>query len=157
GCSAAMALLRASGALALGILALLVPGASVAKNAVIFVADGLRPGSVSATETPALASVRADGVFFANSHALFPTLTTPNASAPATGHLLGATGDFGNVIYTGFPVFDGGSFRAMAPGSITPFIEDDQILGDLDAHMPGENYLGEETLLGAARRQGFNT
>ena len=43
--------------------------------------------------------MRAQGVDFANSHSLYPTVTTPNSSAIATGHLLGDTGDFGNTIW----------------------------------------------------------
>ena len=46
-------------------------------NIIIFIADGLRPGSVNATDTPALWRVRTSGVNFSNSHAVFPTLTMP--------------------------------------------------------------------------------
>ena len=38
-----------------------------------------------------------EGVDFRNSHSLYPTVTTPNASAIATGHYIGDTGDFGNI------------------------------------------------------------
>ena len=51
-----------------------------------------------------MAEVRDKGVNFKNSHSLFPTFTTANASAMATGHYLGDTGDFSNTIYTGYPV-----------------------------------------------------
>ena len=68
------------------------------RNAIIFIADGLRPGSVNSTDAPTLLSVRNQGVNFINSHALFPTFTTPNGSAIATGHYLGDTGDFSNTI-----------------------------------------------------------
>ena len=44
---------------------------------------------------------------FTNSHSLFPTITTVNASAIATGHYIGDTGDFGNTIYTGTPMISG--------------------------------------------------
>ena len=54
-------------------------------NVVIFVADGLRYGAVDASSAPQMQAIRSEGVDFANSHALFPTLTTPNASAIATG------------------------------------------------------------------------
>ena len=56
-------------------------------NAIIFVADGLRHGSVNPIDTPALYRVRSEGVHFANSHAVFPTQTMPNAAAIATGHI----------------------------------------------------------------------
>jgi len=123
------------------------------RNAIIFVADGLRPSSVNATDTPALYSIGQKGVSFPNSHSLFPTFTTANGSAIATGHYLGDSGDFSNTIYAGFPVPNGG-----LPGgnSVTPFVENDAVLADLDDHFGG-NYLNEETLLAAARAAGFST
>jgi hypothetical protein len=42
-------------------------------------------------ETPNLYEIRQQGVSFINSHSLFPTFTTTNASAIATGHYLGDT------------------------------------------------------------------
>jgi len=117
------------------------------RNVLIFVADGLRPSSVNPTDAPTLSSLRETGVNFTNSHSLFPTFTTPNASAIATGHYLGDTGDFSNTIYTGYPVFN---------GTNTPFIENDPILGDIDDHFGG-NYLNEETLLAYARQNGYDT
>ena len=125
------------------------------RNVIIFVADGLRHGSVNEKDTPALWSVRTRGVHFDNSYSLFPTFTTANASAIATGHRLGDTGDYSNVLYTGFPIFESGNFNRGA-GTVLPFIEDDQILADLNAHFGG-NYLNESTLLDVARRNGFNT
>jgi hypothetical protein len=145
---------------AVAFIGLALPGVAApahARNVIIFVADGLRPGSVNPSDAPTLTSVREKGVFFANSHSVYPTFTMPNASALATGHTPGDTGVFGNVISTGFPVFDKGSFTGVAPRSPTPFIEDDQILGDVDDHFPGANFLGEESLLALARRQGLNT
>jgi hypothetical protein len=125
------------------------------RNAIIFIADGLRPGSVNSTDAPTLLSVRNQGVNFKNSHALFPTFTTPNGSAIATGHYLGDTGDFSNTIYSGYPVFNTGNF-GRTPGTNTPFIENNPILADLDDHYNG-NYLSEETLLSVARAHGYNT
>jgi arylsulfatase A-like enzyme len=125
------------------------------RNIVIFVFDGLRGGSVNATDTPTIDWVRHHGVSFANSHSLFPTFTTANASAIATGHYLGDTGDFSNTFYIGQPIFLSGNF-GRAPGSYAPYIENDSVLGDLDATFNG-NYLNEETLLSAARAHGFNT
>src|SRR5882762_1461126 len=74
----------------------------VRRNVVIFVADGLRHDSVNAVDAPTLFALRQHGVHFVNSHSLFPTLTTPNASAIATGHYLGDTGDFSNAEYVGY-------------------------------------------------------
>lgn len=125
------------------------------RNLVIFVADGLRHGSVNASDSPTLYGIQTQGVNFANSHSLFPTFTTANASAIATGHYLGDTGDFSNSIYVGYPVFSSGNFGKQASSSV-PFIENDLVLGDLDSHFAG-NYLDEETLLAAAREQGYLT
>jgi predicted AlkP superfamily pyrophosphatase or phosphodiesterase len=132
-------------------------GAEDGRNVIIFVADGLRPGSINPKDTPAFAYVREKGVNFTNSHSIFPTLTMPNASAIATGHYLGDSGVFGNYLYVGFPIFDTCSFKAKKPGTLTPFIEDDQIEGDVDVHFPGQNFLHEEALLAFARTHGFST
>ena len=82
-------------ALALAIPLLAFPAAQAPpagqRNIIIFVADGLRHGSVNATDTPALWHVRTDGVHFANSHSVFPTLTMPNAEASARGTGMAAT------------------------------------------------------------------
>jgi predicted AlkP superfamily pyrophosphatase or phosphodiesterase len=54
-------------------------------NMIIFVADGLRPTWINATDTPSMNEIRERGVKFTNSHSLFPTFTTANASAIAQG------------------------------------------------------------------------
>src|ERR1051326_8071625 len=100
------------------------------RNIIIFVADGLRYGSLNEKDTPALWSVHQRGVHFANGHSLFPTFTTVNASAIATGHGVGDTGDFGNTLWAGYPIFEAGNFN-LAAASPTPFIENDRILADL--------------------------
>ena len=124
-------------------------GPAAARNVVIFVADGLRSHAVAPTTAPALAAVRDQGVDFANSHSLYPTVTTPNSSAIATGHLLGDTGDFGNTIHVGQPF-------AAPYGSSLAAVEDDVMLGLLNKRFGG-NYLGETSLLAAARAKGFST
>ena len=63
-------------------------------NVVLFIPDGLRALKVTPHTAPAMAAIRDRGVNFVNSHSLFPTFTTANASAMATGHYLGDTGDF---------------------------------------------------------------
>ena len=118
-------------------------------NVILFVPDGLRAVMVDKDTAPTMAAVRDEGVNFKNSHALFPTFTTANASAFATGHYLGDTGDWSNTILAGFPVRN-------ALDTIVPFIENDMVLGELDAHFGG-NCLDEETLLAAARRAGLGT
>ena len=131
----------------------LLSGAASAQNrphnVVLFVADGLRPGVVNAQTAPTMDALLRRGVRFTNTHSLFPTFTTANASGMATGHLLGDTGDFSNTIYTAFPVPGAGD-------SLTPFLESDPVLGDVDSHFAG-NYLNETTILEAARDAGFST
>ena len=127
------------------------------RKLVIFIADGLRHGSVNATDAPTMLSMRQNGVHFANSHSLFPTFTTANASAIATGHYLGDTGDFSNTIYIGYPLFNTGNFNrsGVSPNPV-PFLEEDQTLCDINDHYHG-NYLNEETLLYLARQYGYRT
>ncbi len=123
--------------------------AAAPHNVLLFVADGLRPGMVDARNTPAMEALMARGVRFTNTHSMFPTFTTANASAMATGHKLGDTGDFSNVIHSGFPVPGAG-------GSLTPFLESDPVLGDVDEHFSGD-YLNQDTVMKAARLAGIST
>jgi hypothetical protein len=123
--------------------------ASQPHNVVLFVADGLRFRMVDDRTAPTLASIAREGVSLRNSHALFPTFTTANASGMATGHMLGDTGDFSNTIYAGFQVPGAGN-------TLTPFLENDVVLGDVDEHFSG-NYLDETTILKLARDKGYST
>jgi len=125
------------------------------RNVIIFVIDGLRPGSVNSTDAPTLSALRQQGVNFINSHAMFPTFTTPNGASIATGHYPADTGDFSNTIFSGYPMFNTGNFGKL-PGTLTPFVENDQILADLDDHYNG-NWLTEESLLALLRQSGYNT
>jgi arylsulfatase A-like enzyme len=119
------------------------------RNVLLFVADGLRPGMVNDQTAPAMAALLKRGVTFTDTHALFPTLTMPNASAMATGHMLGDTGAFSDTIYAGFPV-------PGAAASLSPFLQNDPVPGDVDEHFAG-NYLNEETILHAAADAGYST
>jgi hypothetical protein len=96
-----------------------------------------------------MAEVRDKGVNFRNSHSPFPTFTTANASAMATGHYFGDTGDFSNTIFTGYAV-------GPANGTVTPFLEVDPVIIDADEHFGGD-YLNEETVLKMARAKGYST
>jgi hypothetical protein len=118
-------------------------------SVILFVPDGLRARIVTPDTAPAMAAVRDKGVHFRNSHSLFPTFTTANASAMATGHYLGDTGDFSNTIYTGYPV-------GPAGGTVTPFLEINPVILDADEHFGGD-YLNAETVLKMARAKGFST
>jgi arylsulfatase A-like enzyme len=117
-------------------------------NVILFVADGLRYGSVTPETAPALAAVRDEGVDFTNSHSVYPTITTVNASAIATGHLPGDTGNFGNTIFVGDAMPEA-SYARIAP------LEDDAVLAAMNARFGG-NYLSETSLIAAARAQGFS-
>jgi len=118
-------------------------------NVVLFVPDGLRALKVAPDTAPTMAMVRDKGVNFANSHSLFPTFTMANASGMASGHYLGDTGVFSNIIFSGYPV-------SPANSSVTPFIENDAVLGDIDEHFAG-NFIDEDTLLKLARDAGYST
>jgi arylsulfatase A-like enzyme len=119
------------------------------RNVVLFVADGLRHDSVTADTAPTMFRLRQRGVDFVNSHSMYPTFTTPNASALATGHGLGDTGDFGNALYVGHLIG-----RDPATATLTPFIENDLLLARLNEYYNG-NYLGEPTLTDLARASGY--
>ena len=114
-------------------------GSSIVHNVILFVPDGLRAPLVDSTTAPTMARLRDEGVNFVNSHSLFPTFTTANASAFATGHGLGDTGDYSNAIYTRLPF----------QGSVTPFLESDLVQQELNVHLRG-NYLHEPSILGSA-------
>jgi arylsulfatase A-like enzyme len=118
-------------------------------NLILFVPDGLRALMVTPENARAMAEVRDKGVNFKNPHSMFPTFTMANGSAMATGHYLGDTGTFSNTIFTGFS-------SAPAGDTAVPFIENDAVLGDIDAHFNGD-YLNEETILKMARAKGFST
>jgi arylsulfatase A-like enzyme len=135
-------------------LTLISAGAALAqsstpRNLILFVPDGLRGRIVTPQTAPTMADIRDKGVNFKNSHSLFPTFTTANASALATGHYLGDTGDFSNTIYTGFS-------SAPAGDTVVPFLENDAVLRDADEHFGGD-YLNEETVLKMARAKGYST
>ncbi len=133
------------------LLGLALPAAAQPRphNIIIFVADGLRYGSVEPGNMPNLSALKAEGVDFTNSHSLFPTITTVNASAIATGHYVGDTGNFGNTIHTGVPM-------ASAKGSTIAGLENNAVLAEMNEKFGG-NYLNEESLIARARAQGFST
>ncbi|HEY1632159.1 MAG TPA: alkaline phosphatase family protein [Rhizomicrobium sp.] len=134
---------------AAALLASTLPALPAPHNVIIFVADGLRSESVNPADAPTLWRVKTQGVDFKNSHSVYVTVTTANASSIATGHYLGDTGDYGNALYVGFPV-------AAKENSPTVFLEDDNILREVKAHF-GDGYMGPTSLLAAARAKGFAT
>ncbi len=124
--------------------------AATRPNVILFITDGLRHDAVTPETAPNIFRLRQQGVDFINSHALYPTVTTPNASAFATGHGLGDTGDFGNSLYIAGTILDPPNHKQ----TLTPFIENDLVLGDLNQRFHG-NYLTEETLMDLARKNGY--
>ncbi len=78
--------------------------ATAAKNqpgrlVIVMVWDGLRPDFVTRAETPNLYAMEHEGVDFAHSHALYPTVTMVNAGALSTGAMPGETGILGDSMY----------------------------------------------------------
>src|SRR5471032_1281657 len=142
---------KALHALALTLLGLQLTATSAEPphNVILFVPDGLRALMVTPERAPTMAAIRDKGVNFKNPHSLFPTFTTANASAMATGHYFGDTGDFSNTIYTGYPV-------GPADGTVTPFLEADPVILDADEHFGGD-YMNKETVLKMARAKGYST
>lgn len=124
-------------------------GQAPGRNIIIFVADGLRYGSVEPGNMPNLHRLKTEGVDFTNSHSLYPTITTVNASAIATGHYIGDTGNFGNTIYVAQPMIS-------LKGAPLGFLENDTVLDEMNQKFGG-NYLNETSLIAAARAQGFQT
>ncbi len=130
--------------------------AATPHNLILFVADGLRAASVTPTSAPAMAALASRGVSFRNSHAVYPTLTTVNASALATGHLPGDTGEFGNTLYLGYiskcPRPGGGPIGPIV------FMENDCALDEANDNVgAGDNYLNETSVLAAAYARGYQT
>ena len=141
-------LLGAGLLLGVSVFAMTARAADPPHNVVLFVADGLRGAMVDDQTAPTSRQLARQGVHLRNGHSLFPTFTTANASAMATGHYFGDTGDYSNTIDVGFPV-------PSAGGSVTPFVENDLVLGDLDQHFG--DWLNEPTLLKLARDKGYGT
>lgn len=123
---------------------------SKARNVIIFVADGLRYGIVNKDTAPTLAAIQKNGVDFRNSHSLYPTVTTVNASAIATGHGIGDTGEYANNMFLGWPALAAAFNQPVAD------MEDDAVLEETNNRFGG-NYLNEMSLLHLARQHGFQT
>lgn len=73
--------------------------AGQANHVVVIVWDGMRPDFVSDTNTPTLAKLARDGVFFANHHSVYPTSTEVNGAALATGAFPNRNGIVANREY----------------------------------------------------------
>lgn len=66
---------------------------------ILFIVDGLRPDQINSQDTPTLFKLAKEGVFFENSHAVFPTVTRVNSAAIASGAYPDKTGIVSNSMY----------------------------------------------------------
>ena len=86
---------------------------------------GCRPDAITAGDTPTLHRLRVEGVDFANSHAVFPTVTRVNAATLATGTQPGTHGITGNQIFV--PEVD--PSRALDTAAYRRLLEVDRATG----------------------------
>ncbi len=133
----------------------MTPAAPPTKKVIVFVWDGLRPDSVTMTDTPNLFAMKQAGVEFQDNHSTYPTFTMMNSAAFATGAFPGTTGFYGNSLWA--PGATGPSSGGGAADFVDPvFTEDYAILQDLDTY-----YLNKLLLVGtlfqAAQARGLTT
>ena len=85
--------------LALCLLSLVSHAASKAQLQIVLVVDGLRPDSITETNTPNLYKLQKQGVWFDNTHAVFPTVTRVNSASFSTGTYPARHGVMGNNMF----------------------------------------------------------
>ena len=111
-----------------------------AHRVILFVWDGMRPDSISETDTPHLAALAKRGSYFADNHSSYPTFTMMNAAAFATGAFSGDSGFFGNSLYRpGAPARNSGGESVDLNDPV--FTEDYGILKQLDANQDEHLFL----------------
>jgi arylsulfatase A-like enzyme len=129
--------------------------AKPAHNVIVFVWDGMRPDSISESDTPHLAALAKRGTNFADNHSSYPTFTMMNAAAFATGAFSGKSGFFGNTLYR-----PGAPARTSAGDEVDlnepVFTEDYGILKQLDANQD-EHLILVGTLFQSAQKAGLKT
>jgi hypothetical protein len=88
-------------AIAVSAATVLVSPAAAADNrkVVVVVWDGMRPDMVTEENSPTLWKLRQEGVWFANHHSVYPTVTQVNGTAIAIGAYPDRTGLIGNREY----------------------------------------------------------
>ena len=124
--------------------------------------DGLRPDSVTATDTPNLYALRQTGTNFSDNHATYPTFTMMNGSSFATGSFPKTSGFYGNTFWTPpqgssntIPV--GNSAGGSSQDYQDPvFTEDYQVLTTLNNYYGGQLLL-VKTLFATAQSAGMVT
>ncbi len=125
------------------------------QRVIMFVWDGMRPDSISETDTPHLAALAKRGTYFADNHSSYPTFTMMNAAAFATGAFSGKSGFYGNTVYRpGAPARTSGGDEVDMNEPV--FNEDYGILKQLDANQDGHLIL-IGTLFQAAQKAGLKT
>lgn len=87
----------------------------------VFVIDGLRPDSIDRVLTPTLWRLQQEGVFYPESHAVFPTVTRVNGASLATGAYPNRHGLVGNTMYV--PAADPEPFSAGEWRNLTKLAE----------------------------------
>ena len=129
--------------------------AKPAHSVIVFVWDGMRPDSISETETPHLAAMAKRGTYFTDNHSSYPTFTMMNAAAFSTGAFSGKSGFYGNTVYRpGAPARTSGGDEVDLNEPV--FTEDYGILKQLDANQD-EHLLLIGTLFQAAQKAGLKT
>jgi arylsulfatase A-like enzyme len=130
-------------------------GNAIGTRAIIFVWDGLRPDSVTATDTPNLFQMEKKGVAFQDNHSTYPTFTMMNAASFATGAFPGTTGFFGNTFWAKGAM---GNDATATPFDFNQpvFTEDYALLEDLDTFYGGQLLL-VGSLFQAAQTAGKTT
>ena len=122
---------------------------------IMFVWDGMRPDSISETDTPHLSALAKRGSYFADNHSSYPTFTMMNAAAFATGAFSGKSGFYGNTVYRpGAPARTSGGDEIDLNEPV--FTEDYGILKQLDANQD-EHLILIGTLFQAAQKAGLKT
>src|SRR6266487_3934615 len=66
---------------------------------VVLIIDGLRPDSITPGVMPNLDRLKTTGVWYTQSHSVFPTVTRVNAASIATGTLPSRHGIVSNALY----------------------------------------------------------
>lgn len=133
-----------------------VPPVAVHKHVILFIWDGLRPDSITATQTPNLYRLKQQGVWFSDNHSSYPTFTMMNAASFATGDLAGKTGFYGNTLWD--PRASGIDSAGKPVNFNAPvFTEDYHILQDLHQPEKGDPLFFVPTLFSIAQKAGLTT
>ncbi len=137
--------------------------AAPVQRTIIMVWDGLRPDSVSPTDTPNLYALRQAGVQFADNHSTYPTFTMMNGSSFATGSFPKTSGFYGNTFWTppqagaSQPIPAGKTAGGGTQDYVAPvFTEDYAVLTTLNDYYGGQLLL-VKSLFKTAQDAGLKT